>query len=167
MKRLVLSFAIFTVFQSVYSQGDSFSGILIEEPLLINNSYLHSVKDQNTPEIVKKLQLKAANYSILEPTAFGSNGFPDKKVIHLATNGYISTLYNKSGKIVTSWERFRDVPPSKNIQKLVAKKFKGWEIVGNKYISNYSAEKVLRRLYKLKLSKDGRTKKVTIDVLAL
>lgn len=167
MKKLILSFSILTVFQIGYSQGNSFSGIPLEEVTLTNSSYLYKVKDQNTPNIVQGLQLKAANYEFHKPTDDQNDVLQGKKVIHRATNGYIATLYNKRGEIITSWERFRDVAPPKNIQKLVAKNFEGWEIVDNKYISIYDKEKVKTKMYKLKLSKLGRTKRVTIDVLAL
>ncbi|PRX53610.1 hypothetical protein [Flagellimonas meridianipacifica] len=166
MKSLVLSFAIFTVFQIGYSQGDSFKKSF-EDVTLTNSSYLYEVKDQNTPKIVQGLQLKAANYDVRELADGQSYDSEGIKVIHRATNGYISTVYNKMGQVVTSWERFRDVAPPKSIQKLVAKNFKGWEIVGNKYISMYDKEKVKTKVYKLKLSKEGRTKRVTIDLLEL
>ncbi|WP_435623322.1 hypothetical protein [Flagellimonas sp.] len=166
MKSLVLSFAIFTVFQMGYTQGDSFKKSF-EEVTLTNSSYLYEVKDQNTPKIVQGLQLRAANYDVQELADGQSDDSKGIKVIHRSTNGYISTVYDEMGRVVTSWERFRDVAPPKNIQKLVARNFKGWEIIGNKYISVYDKEKVKTKRYKLKLHKEGSTKRVTIDVLGL
>ena len=166
MKNLVLSFAIFTIFQMGYAQGDSFRKSF-EEVTLTNSSYLYEVNDLLTPKIVKGLQLKAANYKFHTSRDEQHDDSKGIKVVHRATNGYIATVYNKMGQIVTSWERFTDVAPPKNIQNLVARNFKGWEIVGNKYISIYDQGKVKIKLYKLKLSKEGRTKRATIDALAL
>ena len=168
MKKFVLTLVVvFGTFQIVSSQADYNEPLGVGFPAVSNLTYLSKVYLKDASGVIKELRLKAANFDVFNAEGYEPNASNPFVVVHKATNGHITVSYDKNGEIITTWERFENVPLSKKVRELVGKKYSGWKIVKNTYRSSYSNGKIETSIYKLKLSNGYRTIGIKVNALEI
>ncbi len=130
-----------------------------------NAPYLEAMSDGLTPAIVSDMQFRAAVFNPAELQDFDTKSKGFFEVVHKASNGEIITFYDKTGRIVSTLESFRDVELPLNLREQVFQGNGNWKMAGNKYKSIYEDGQLVKKIYKVKLQDGRRIKTVTIDVL--
>ncbi|MGB1308056.1 MAG: hypothetical protein ACPG6B_04045 [Oceanihabitans sp.] len=132
----------------------------------LNASYLNAVHDSKTPEIVRKLENKAARFDITESPVFDKQ-FEAYEVIFTENdknrNSIIAT-YDSNGKILKSYEKFKDVSIPHTVRNAVYNKFPDWKIFSDTYLVTYYTGKTAKRVFKLKIEKDNKKKTLKVDI---
>ncbi|SFS99848.1 hypothetical protein SAMN04487906_2420 [Zhouia amylolytica] len=128
----------------------------------INTTYLKDVLDNNSPENVKDMQHKVASYDITESDLFDDE-YDSYKVFFEHTNSMIIATFDEEGKIVRSYEKFKNVllPPA--IRNSVYQKYPGWTLHKDIYLVSYYVDKDTKKQYRIQLRKDNQKKNLVVD----
>ncbi|MEO1012590.1 MAG: hypothetical protein AAFX53_14890 [Bacteroidota bacterium] len=167
MKKVVSTLIVLGMFQVVFSQGDFDKSLEFGFPVVSNLTYLSEVSLAETPNVVRKLQLKAATFPIRNVDGYERDESDSFVVVHKASNGGIIVNYDTHGEILRTWERFQNVSLPKPIRELLAKKYKGWKIRENRYRGSFAHGKAAKALYRIKLVKGKKTKKIELNALEI
>lgn len=76
--------------------------------------------------------------------------------------GKLQATYNEKGKLESVVEKYENIQLPNSICHSIYKAYPGWQIVENKY--NYSQEdgRKTKKEYKITMTKDNKTKKITV-----
>ena len=90
------------------------------------------------------------------------------KVLITTTNGNIEGTYNDAGKLVASYETYKNVAvPFYIIEEFLNTEYKDWKIVADKEVVKVYNDKmdntVLSQNFRLKVKKDNKVKRLTFD----
>lgn len=163
MKRMLVAVFAMAVINVGYSQVEE---VELESVTVsatpINTTYLKDVLDNNAPEIVKDMQHRVASYDITESDLFSEDS-DMYKVFFEYTNSWIVTTFNNEGKILRSYEKFKDVllPPA--IRNAVYKKYPGWTLHKDIYLVSYYADKDTKKKYRIQIRKNDEKKNLKVD----
>ena len=165
MKKLVLTLVVSGMFQMVFPQGDYDKTSEAKLPVVSNLTYLSKAYLTESPNVVRALQLKAANFTLSEANGYQKSESRAFVVVHKASNGDIRVSYDKNGEIMATWERFENVALPKHVRELIAKKYGSWKIVENKYRGSFNNGNMQTSMYKVKLVNGNRSKSIKINAL--
>jgi hypothetical protein len=129
----------------------------------LNISYLRSVMDWRMPEVITKLENKAARYNILTSPVYDGN-YDAYEVMFKQEKGTIIATYNKDGKIMQSTERFKDITLPDFIRNEIYENHPGWTIHSDAYLVSYFSGKDVKKICKVQLRKDGMRKNIKITI---
>ena len=129
----------------------------------LNLSYLNKVQDATTPTQAIELENVASRYDITEAEIFDRQ-FEAYEVVFKEGTGSIIATYDKSGRILSSLERFKDVALPPLVRISTVQNFPGWLISHDNYLVSYYENKDVSKMYKLKLRKDKKRKVVRMDI---
>ncbi len=166
MRTLVSILAVCLTFAS-YAQKDNnqATSIALEDVLITSNAnYLQAVQDESTPATVKKLQREVATYSLRENSEFDQSVKTPFEMVFKNAHGQIDAFYDVSGKVISSFEKFRNILLPETIRDQVFHDNLDWEMISNQYSSSYSDENKIKRTYKIKLRNGDHKKDIVIKL---
>lgn len=129
----------------------------------LNLTYVHNVVDERMPEVVTRLENKAARYNITENPVYDGN-FEAYEVIFSQNNGTIIATYDQNGKILQTSERFKNITLPPFIRNQIHADNPGWTIHADLYLVSYYCNKEIKKVCKVQLRKDGQKKNIKIEI---
>lgn len=129
----------------------------------LNISYVQSVVDERMPEVVTKMENKAARYNITENPIYDGN-FEAYEVIFSQNNGTIIATYDQNGKIIQSSERFKNITLPSFIRNKIHAEHPGWIIHSDLYLVSYYGNMEVKKVCKIQLRKDGQRRNLKIEI---
>lgn len=135
-----------------------------DEVEVLNTSYLNSMSQSMTSPEAIYLEEIAARYDAKKAITFDQRKEPFTTVFK-SDKGEIEITYDQEGKVVSSYERFRNISLPSNIKKALYHRYKEWKVVANKYDVIYKNEKVVKKTYELFLEKGDEQKRIRVNAL--
>lgn len=129
----------------------------------INLDYMYTVIDKNMPRSVQKLEQKAALFDVTELEIYNGQ-FEAYEVFFEQPNGSIIATYDEVGKIIQSYERFKDIALPLAIREYIYEKNPGWKIHKDIYVVSYYDNKDVSKIAKVQLLKDGLKRNLKVDI---
>lgn len=144
------------------SQEIVLEGVTVSSP---NFSYLASVQDKNTPQVVVGLERKAASFNLKESPIYNKM---DKayEVFFSNNKGRIVATYDNKGKILSSFEKFGDVVLPVTVRNTVYESYPDWKINSNTYLVSYYRDKSVKKTYHFQIVKDNLKKNLKLTMKA-
>jgi hypothetical protein len=167
MKKLLIGIFVLGLTNLAYSQSSN--GEVAEVKLSnvvvtpLNIDYLKKVHDKTAPAPVIALESKVARYDIRTSPVFDGN-FEAYEVVFSKSKGSIIATYDSNGKIVSTYERYKDLTLPPPIRNSIYKEHPGWAIQSDAYLVSYYDNRGVKKLYKAQIRKDNLTKNLKIDV---
>ncbi|MGI9531682.1 hypothetical protein [Lutimonas sp.] len=143
---------------SVLFDGDSIAGIIKSDSLLNwNKEYLIAVHNKSTQKESKFLSGIISEWDITKAPDFGTKE-DDYTAVFITTKGQAEVIYNYEGRIINVKKHLKNIMLPVHVYKTVAKKFKGWDIVQNKYKLSFKSGAEVLKTYVVTLEKGSRKK---------
>ncbi|MCM4168205.1 hypothetical protein DHD08_10995 [Arenibacter sp. H213] len=127
-----------------------------------NYTYHSMVSNESTPEYVQNLQKEVANYDVTENPNFKGD-YDDFKVIFSQTNGRIIATYGNDGKVISTFEKFKDVAPPLSVRNEIFKLYPNWKIHKDIYRVTYYKDKGVKKVYQLQIQNGNDKKNLRVD----
>ncbi|GAA3627638.1 nicotinate-nucleotide adenylyltransferase [Flavivirga jejuensis] len=160
MKKLILGLFLFGLTTQVNSQTIE----LPETVISVNYKYFNAIDSENAPKSVKKLEEEVLNYRNTELSMLYDDEYETYKVSFYVPEGKIVAAYDKSGKIIRTIEKYKNVRLPLVVMQAISKRFPNWGIVEDFYLINYHCDKdSLKQEYKIKIKNDDKTITVKTD----
>ena len=166
MKKLLIGMLFLGLTNLAFAQTSSNEGSILElEGVTImpaNMGYLSIVSSAVKSTKVASLQRAAASHDITKTSIYNR-----KERFYEFTfkqqDGYLLATYDRHGKILKSYERYKNIPFPVPVRQSLYKAFPGWFTETNQYIVSFASGQGAKKIIKLKMVKDGKTKRVTVD----
>ncbi len=166
MKNLILSlctlgvvFVSFAQEPEVQVEVIELEGVVLRPP---NFEYLATIQNRNTPATVKVLEGKAAYYDI-EESDLDTDSFDAYEVFFFHSGGRVIATYDKDGKILKSYEKFRDIPIPYMVRNIVFQSFPDWTINKNTYVVSYYRDKSITKTYHFQIQKGNEKRNIKME----
>jgi len=167
MKKLFINLIAMSLFTVGYSQiNGNINEVTLDEVTVsgaLNAPYLRSVRVEEMPPSVNRLETKAALFDITKSRKFKYD-FEAYEVIFRQDKGKIIATYDKEGKIVKSFEKFDNIALPPAVRNKIWKENPGWAIKKDVYLVNYYGEQGVKRTCKVQITKDGEKKNLRLDI---
>ncbi|MEZ2414098.1 hypothetical protein ACA086_03985 [Muriicola sp. E247] len=164
MKKTVLSLMLLSIVSAGFAQEEKeaieLKGVTVSP---LNLEYENTVVDKNMPPSVQNLERKAARFDITELDIYNGQ-FEAYEVFFEQNNGSIIATYDSEGKILQSYERFKDITLPVAVREHIYKSHPGWKIHKDIYIVSYYDDRDVSKVAKVQLVKDGLKKNLKLDV---
>lgn len=111
---------------------------------------------------VVELQKTVASFDITKSSIYDDK----KRLYHLEFNhkdGNILTTFNRNGRIMKSFERYKNIPFPLTVRNSIYKAYPGWFAEANTYIVSYNSGEDSKKVLKVKLAREGRTKRIKVN----
>jgi hypothetical protein len=166
MKTLVSILVLGITFLSYSQENHSQASVLELDDVIVSAhaAYLNKVQDEKTPAAVKRLQQEVVTYNVRMNKDFDKTSNEPYQMLFKSTSGMISAFYDASGQVVASYEKFKDIMLPEAIRDRVFRDNANWEMISNKYVSNYTDNKLTKRTFKVKLQNGNLKKDMIFDV---
>ena len=128
----------------------------------VNSDYIQKVDMTNETGPVKMLEEYAASYDLVK-SDFVEDKFINYAVFFENSHGTISATYDKEGRIIKTFEKFKDVQPPRAVVNAIFDTYPGWKIANDIYLVKYNENSGVTKKYKLVLEKDNEFIKVKTD----
>lgn len=125
-------------------------------------SYANTVYNKELSAQIKDLQTTAGNYDVRTNPIF-SNSYGTYEVLFETTEGSIIAIYNDTGKLVNTIEKFNDVKLPEVIRKTLCKEYSDWKLNATSYRVNYCCHKPTRKVCHIQLKKGHKRVNLKID----
>lgn len=125
-----------------------------------NYKYLKATDTKQAAQPVNLLQRKAAAYD-LKDSEYYEDDYDNYFITFYLPEGYILAVYDSTGKMIRTAEKFRNIALPKEVTQAVAKRYPNWKILKDTYRVKYDDDSGADMTYKLVLengSKRLRTK---------
>lgn len=168
MKKAVIGLMMLGMASLAYSQS---TNVKIEEVKLSgvevsprNEAYIDKVWEGTVAPRVIALEKLASRYNIKE-SPFYDGESTRFSVKFSEKNGFISAVYDRDGKIVSTHENFKNVALPKAVRNSAYLEYPDWTFEGNAYSVFYDHRKGAKKLYKVQLRKDRIKKNLKYDIV--
>jgi hypothetical protein len=167
MKKLFIGIFILGLTNLAYSQSSKsvleveLDGITVTP---LNIDYFHKVKEGTISENVLNLENMAATFDITKSPLF-NNHIPYYEVNFTQPYGQILATYDGHGKLVRSYERFKNIPFPVPVRNSIYRAYPGWTVKGNTYLVSYYHDRDLKKVYRVQIGKGSLKKNLKIDSL--
>lgn len=128
----------------------------------VNYKYLKSTNGKEVAVPVKRLEQEAAVYDVRK-APFYEDDYDNYTVRFFIPDGTILASYDKSGKLLRTAEKYKNVFVPAPVRQAVAKRFPQWTIANDVYLVTYHDTKGVTKKYKLLLEKGDKRMKVKMD----
>lgn len=165
MKKLLIGAMILGLASLAYPQSSTagpeeveLGGVTVSP---FNLDYLYKVKEGTVAPKVLKLQHEVASFDIKTSDLYKGSSKTYRFTFE-QSDGRISATFDGQGKIMHSYERFRNVIFPMSVRNSIYKEYPGWFIQNNTYIVSYSQDGKLNKTYKVRIGKGNLQKKLKI-----
>ncbi|TDD94031.1 hypothetical protein [Flavobacterium cellulosilyticum] len=76
--------------------------------------------------------------------------------------GKLKAIYNENGKLMSVVEKYENIQLPNSLCHSIYKEYPGWQIVKDKYKYAQEFGKNIKKEYKITMTKDNKTKKITV-----
>ncbi len=76
--------------------------------------------------------------------------------------GYLNANFDKRGTLVSTSQKFKNIPLPLAVSRELVKKYKGWAVTKNLYIASGKGENLDKELYKITMKNGKKSKNVKI-----
>lgn len=128
-----------------------------------NFTYISNVIDDNSPRIVKKMEKTAASYDVSEHPNFDEADIYALQVTFQEPHARIIASYDETGKIIKSFEKFKNIVLPKDLVNQIMMQYPGWEFKSDTYLVKYSSGEEAKKYYTIRLLKDDNKINLKID----
>ena len=125
---------------------------------ILNSNYLNEANHNNVSSIVTQLERKVANYDIKSSSVFDDSEEAIYPVIFKNNQGNLTVTYNNKGEIISSIERYKNIPIPVDLSVAISKEYAGWAFQNNNCLITYSPNDGFKKSYKIEIRK-GNLKK--------
>ncbi|MEL0456297.1 nicotinate-nucleotide adenylyltransferase [Flavobacteriaceae bacterium SZ-1-7] len=137
---------------------------LPETIITINSDYLNAVNTNHSNDYVAKLEQAILNYNHSDISQL----YDDKNDIYNVSfklpDGEIVVSFNKDGKIIKTFEKYKNMRLPLGVMKTIAEKYPGHGIIEGVYLIKYHSQKeMLQQEYKIKLKNNDSILTVKIN----
>lgn len=110
------------------------------------------------------LKYVKSNFDIHRLIEENDSKYDEYYVYFRSPKGRMVVNYDKKGKAISTKQKFKDVILPRETSLSIYRDYKGWDIVGNKYIAVSRKGEVKKEFYKVKLRNDKKRKILKIEV---
>ncbi|WP_086477031.1 hypothetical protein [Arenibacter amylolyticus] len=168
MKKLVIGIMLFGIASLGYSQKVkqmfeevTLTGVTVSP--IINSEYLQKVQDGSTPLPAKILENAVARYNVKDSEVYEDN--IDGYIVEFKQNGgRVIATFNGKGNIVDAYEVYENVRLPHPVLVDISRNHSGWIANYSKYIVAYERSKNVRKMFKIRLGKDGNRKTMKVHM---
>lgn len=129
---------------------------------LLNVPYLDKVHNEIKPSNIRQLEIMAFKYNIKE-LLNTSNSRQKFTVEFIWSQNYIVAKYDYKGRILSTYEVFKNFKLPEHILKSISLNHPNWSIVANTYKVTYSNKYGSNMRYIVKIRKGNLKKKIHFD----
>lgn len=128
----------------------------------IHNSETHFlVKENYTNEFINNpIRFMENNFDI---SLVDMSEFDEVEVRFVSTKGYLKASFNDRGKLIRTYQEFKDILLPSAIRNQLYMENAGWNMVSNKYTALGKQNRINKELYLIKLQKGKQSKRVKIQ----
>lgn len=130
---------------------------------IVNSSYRNMAIEGINSKIVIDMEEIAARYDITEAPFFDKN-MDAYEVIFKNSKGNILANFNKTGKIISTVERYKDITLPIAVRNTLVTNFPGWELTNNNYLVEFRDGHGIKRVFNIKIRKDRARKNLKLNV---
>ncbi|TGV04650.1 nicotinate-nucleotide adenylyltransferase [Flavivirga rizhaonensis] len=160
MKKILFGFLIFGLTTQINSQTIELSNTVIS----VNYKYLDATGLDHTPKRVKKLEDEILNYDHKELSKLYDKIDDIYEISFSVPEGRIIAAYDKTGKIIRTNEKYKNVKLPLAVMQSISKRFPNWGIIEDTYLIKYHYNKdSLTQEYKVKIKNDDKTIMIKTD----
>lgn len=125
-------------------------------------AYADAIYNNDISKQIQNLQATAGNYDIRTNPIF-SNSYGMYEVVFNTTEGNIMAIYDDTGKLVKTIEKFEPVKLPEVVRKTLCKDYSDWKLNSTSYRVKYCCDKKTRKVYHVQLKKGGKKVNLKID----
>ncbi len=157
MKKLMLGLLVFGLTtQSMFSQEIELSEVHLD----VNYKYLDAISSEVVPIPVKMLEEEVAFYNVKESEVYNDE-IDTYEVSFVIPKGKIVAEYDKDGKIIKTFEIFKNIELPRSVIEAVAEQYPDWRIAEDAYkVKYYGKTGIAKKQYKVKL--ENKDKRMTL-----
>jgi hypothetical protein len=130
-----------------------------------NSRYMNKVYDDNTSQVVKKLEQVVAGFDIKKHDVYSSKYETYEVNFITPSKTSMYATYDSNGIILSSNERYDNILLPHSVRQSLVKEYPDWILHSNSYRVSYDHRGDIKKLYKIQVRKDGEKKKLKIDVV--
>lgn len=124
-----------------------------------NYKYLKSIDSKEAAQPVRLLEHRAAAYDV-RYTGYYEDEYDSYSVSFYLPSGYVLAVYDSTGRLLNTAERFKNVALPITVRKAVATRYPNWGITKDIYKVQYEDAKEPRMVYKLTLQNGNKRLRV-------
>jgi hypothetical protein len=124
-----------------------------------NYKYLKAAGDKDAAQPVKMLQWKAASYNV-KNSEYYEDDYDNYFVSFYLPEGYILAVYDSTGKLIRTAERFKDIALPSAVATALADRFPNWRISEDIYRVKYEEAGGAQMVYKVLLRNGNKRLRV-------
>ncbi len=76
--------------------------------------------------------------------------------------GILRARFNESGKLISTFQKFKNIPLPHSLAQDLYRDYKGWAVTEFKYVASGKADQIDKEVYKLKLMNGNKTQRIKI-----
>ncbi|WP_303315233.1 nicotinate-nucleotide adenylyltransferase [Flavivirga abyssicola] len=160
MKKILIGLFIFGVTTQINSQTIELPNTVIS----VNYKYSDVTDLDHTPKRVKKLENEILSYNHKELSKLYDKIDDIYEISFYLPEGRIIAAYDKTGKIIRTNEKYKNVKLPLAVMQSISKRFPNWGIIEDTYLIKYHYNKdSLTQEYKVKIKNDDKTIMIKTD----
>lgn len=162
MKKLLAGLILLGLTTQVFAQikTETLSEVEVKGVNYMYISKIGNISEEANP--VQKLHIKVASFDVLADNLY-LDQYETYYYSFYIPEGYILALYDKEGVLLRTAEKFKNIQIPRNVTEAIMTEHPGWDIVSDIYYVSYHHVNGITKKYKVKLSKDGKFKRIKID----
>lgn len=121
----------------------------------VNYKCLNATVSKEVAIPVRILESKAASYNIQDKDCYAEDEYQFCTIFFNIPDGTIVAAYNPEGRIIKTFEKFKNTSLPNAVSVVVYERFPNWTVLSDVYRVTYNERKGVNKAYKLKL-KNGR-----------
>jgi hypothetical protein len=160
MKQIKYLLTTGLVAAGIIFQSDAQVKVLPEVTVFARNyKYIKSVTSSENAPAINLLEQKAAAYDV-KNSEYYEDEYDTYYITFYLPNGYVLAVYDSTGKLLRTAERFQNVALPAAVRTAVATRFPNWSISKDVYIVNYSEAGGTSKIYKMVLQNGDKNMRV-------
>jgi hypothetical protein len=163
MKKFIIGLFVIGLTSPVFAQIAEVEKLTEVVVTAVNYKYLNATDSKEVAVPVRMLERKAASYNVQDKDFYAEDDYQYYTIYFSIPDGTIVAAYNPEGKIIRTFEKFKNTSLPNAVSAAVYKRFPNWEIVSDVYRVTYNEKEGAKKSYKLKLRNGDKTMKVKID----
>ena len=163
MKKFIIGLFVIGLTSPVFAQVSEVEKLSEVVVKAVNYKYLNATDSKEVAIPVRLLERKAASYNVQDKDFYAEDDYQFYTIFFSIPDGTIVAAYNPEGKIIKTFEKFKNTSLPNAVSVAVYERFPNWEIVSDVYRVTYNEKKGVNKTYKLKLKNGEKTMRVKID----
>jgi len=163
MKKFIIGLFVIGLTGPVFAQiteVEELSEVVVKA---VNYKYLNATDSKEVAIPVRMLERKAAAYNVQDKDFYAEDEYQFYSIFFRIPDGTIVASYNPEGKIIKTFEKFKNISLPNAVSVAVYERFPNWTIVSDVYRVTYNERKGANKTYKLKLENGEKTMRVKIN----